>query len=115
MEAGLVRIVTMLVVALAAQTAAAASEDDRRESAFRGKRIAEANCATCHAIAQLDASPLPAAPPLREIGRTIPAERLRELLRGAVFADHAVMPDFEPDEEQADDIANYIRSIAEDR
>lgn len=106
--------IAMLVIAMAASTAAAA-DDDRRESAFRGKRIAEANCAACHAVAQFDASPLEAAPPLREIGRAIPPERLRQLLRGAVFADHAVMPDFEPDRQQADDLAAYMRDIAPDR
>lgn len=89
-----------------------ASANDDPESAFRGRRIAEANCAGCHALAQFDESTLQTAPPLRDIGRTIPANDLRRLLQGPVFLQHAVMPDFEPDPRQAADLAAYITDIA---
>jgi cytochrome c len=101
-----------ILLALAASLAAARGEDDR-ESAFRGKRLAEANCSGCHAIAQFDESPLRMAPPLRDIAGSNSASVLREKLRGAVFLEHAVMPDFEPSDEQADDLANHMLSIAE--
>lgn len=102
--------IAVMASALAGMQAAAAGDD--AESAFRGRRIAEANCAGCHALAQFDESTLPAAPPLREIGRTISAKELRELLRGPVFERHAAMPDFEPDARQARDLAAYIADIA---
>jgi cytochrome c len=90
----------------------AASAADDPESAFRGRRIAEANCASCHALSRVDESAMPAAPPLRQIGKAIPRGKLRQLLRGTVFLQHAAMPDFEPDQRQADDLAAYITDIA---
>jgi cytochrome c len=106
--------IAVLLAALGC-TVAVAAADDARERAFRGKRLAEANCATCHAIAQFDASSLRTAPPLRTLGRTIAFERLRAMLGGQVFLRHAVMPDFQPDTVQADDLATYMQSIASDR
>lgn len=103
--------IPLAILAMAVSVTAACA-DDERESAFRGKRIAEANCATCHAIAQFDGSPLPSAPPLREIGARFAFAELRVLLRGPVFLDHAEMPDFEPSQVQADDLATYMIDIA---
>jgi mono/diheme cytochrome c family protein len=105
---------TAVIVTLMLATIGAGAEDDA-ESAFRGRRLAEANCAVCHAIAQFDESTLAAAPPLREIGNRFALTELRFMLRGKVFLQHAVMPDFEPDDEQAADLANYIMSISENR
>ena len=93
-------------------SATLAYADDHRESAFRGKRIAEANCAICHALAQVDESTVPAAPPLRDLGASFSLVDLRQMLRGGVFLKHAIMPDFEPTPAQADDLATYIHSIA---
>jgi cytochrome c len=92
-----------------------ANAEDDLESAFRGKRLAEANCAGCHAIAQFDESTLGAAPPLREIGSRFSPKELRDMLSGKVFREHAMMPDFEPDHQQAADLANYILSISDNR
>ncbi len=85
--------------------------DDERESAFRGRRIAEANCGICHSLGRTDQSARRGAPPLREVGARVPYEELREMVGGPVFLEHAVMPDFRPDHQQADDLATYIRSI----
>lgn len=81
------------------------------ESAFRGKRLAEANCAECHAIAQVDESLHPAAPPFRLMARRRDLASLRTEMTGDLFLLHAVMPDFEPDAGQADDIVTYMESI----
>jgi mono/diheme cytochrome c family protein len=81
------------------------------ESAFRGKRLAEANCADCHAIAQVDESLDPAAPPFRAMAKRRDLATLRAELTGDLFLRHAVMPDFEPDAKQADDIVTYMQSI----
>jgi mono/diheme cytochrome c family protein len=100
--------VAVLIFAFAAQA-------DDAESAFRGKRLAEANCAGCHALAQHDKSTLAIAPPLREIGSRFAPKELRDMLHGKVFLEHAAMPDFEPDDGQAADLANSILSISENR
>lgn len=98
--------VLLLTVAVA-QPAAAFDP----ESAFRGKRLAEANCADCHAIAQVDESLDPAAPPFRAMARRRDLATLRTEMTGDLFLRHAVMPDFEPDAKQADDIVTYMESI----
>ncbi len=85
------------------------------ESEFRGRRIAEANCQTCHAIGQVDHGGNPAAPPFREMWRLPGYATLRADLLGQVFLRHAVMPDFEPTREQAADLADYIDSVRSDR
>jgi len=81
------------------------------ESAFRGKRLAEANCAGCHAIAQVDESLDPSAPPFRAMAQRRDLATLRIEMTGDLFLRHAVMPDFEPDAKQADDIVTYMESI----
>ncbi len=98
-----------LAVALAAGCGPALAGD--AESAFRGKRIAEANCSDCHAIAQFDVGANPKAPPFRKMGERRPLEGLREDIAGDLFLRHAVMPDFRPDAQQADDIVTYMESI----
>ena len=101
--------------ALFTQTSSAKADTASASDIEEGKKLFAANCATCHAIAQFDESTLATAPPFRIIGARTSRARLREMLGGRVFLDHAVMPDFEPDSEQADDLANYIASIASGR
>lgn len=98
----------LLFAMLALMRPAAAADP---ESAFRGKRLAEVNCADCHAIAQVDESLDPAAPPFRAMARRRDLATLRAEMTGDLFLRHAVMPDFEPDARQADDIVTYIESI----
>lgn len=83
------------------------------ESAFRGRRIAEANCAICHAIAQVDQSENPQAPPFRRLSRLASYRDLRLDLAGPLFLRHPAMPDFKPTREQVHDIVEYIESIQE--
>lgn len=86
---------------------------ERRESAFRGKRIAESECGTCHGIGRFDGSSIARAPPFRVIAGRISRGDLIEMLRGPVFLTHEIMPDFEPTTGQAADLAEYMLSIAE--
>ena len=98
----------LLLLTLAFAQPAAAFD---AESAFRGKRLAEANCADCHAIAQVDESLDPAAPPFRAMAQRRDLATLRTEMTGDLCLRHAVMPDFEPDAKQADDIVTYMESI----
>lgn len=99
-------LLTVLAAAVSAPAIAADSE-----SRFRGRRIAEANCAICHAIAQVDESENADAPPFRSLARLRPLAPLRREMAGELFLRHAVMPDFEPTPEQVDDIVDFIESI----
>jgi len=100
----------ILLTALAAAVAAPAIAADS-ESRFRGRRIAEANCAICHAIAQFDESENSHAPPFRSLALRRSLAPLRRELGGEMFLRHAVMPDFEPTPEQVEDIFDFIESI----
>lgn len=81
------------------------------ESEFRGRRLAEANCAPCHAIAPHGASVIGAAPPFRLLGRQLSLEKLRAEFLGDFFRRHPRMPGFEPTADQAGDIVDFIESI----
>lgn len=81
------------------------------ESEFRGRRLAETNCADCHAITRHDESANAAAPPFRHLARTRSLEALRADFLGDFFRRHPEMPEFEPTQGQADDIVDYIESI----
>ncbi|WP_187969210.1 c-type cytochrome [Aquibium microcysteis] len=100
----------MILASLALSGSAIAADP---ESAFRGKRLAEANCAECHAIAQVDQSLDPAAPPFRQMALRRNLATLRGEMTGDLFLRHAAMPDFEPDARQADDLVTYMESIQE--
>lgn len=102
---------TMLVTLAAAASVAVVAFAADRESEFRGRRIAEANCASCHAIALQDESALPDAPALRTIARSPSFARIRKELAGELFLRHPEMPDFAPSRDQANDIADFIESL----
>ena len=95
------------LIALLASQARAADP----ESEFRGRRLAEANCAHCHAIAFYDPSENTAAPPFRDLRRKISLASLRKQFAGDFFRRHPEMPDFEPTRDQIDDIVDFIESI----
>ncbi|MGB3391743.1 MAG: cytochrome c [Pseudaminobacter sp.] len=100
-----------LIVSIAAGIVSGAAFAADRESEFRGRRIAETNCAVCHAISLHDASEDPAAPAFRTLGMLRPFAELRRELAGDLFRRHPEMPDFEPTREQIDDIVDFIESI----
>jgi cytochrome c len=80
----------------------AISQPVRAENAdaAHGREIAEANCGRCHALGRTGDSPLPKAPPFRDLGKRYPVEQLAEALAEGMVTGHAEMPEiaFEPDE-----------------
>ena len=102
---------SLLILSITATVASVAAFAADRESEFRGRRIAEANCASCHAIALHDESAVPDAPAFRTIAELPSFARIRRELAGELFRRHPEMPDFEPSRDQADDIADYIESL----
>lgn len=108
MQGKMLRSVVLIPIALFAMCGPALSD---RESAFRGRRIAEANCAECHAIARYDPSEDPAAPPFRTLSKRPSFSTLRRSMSGPIFLRHAVMPDFEPTPGQVNDLVDFIEDI----
>lgn len=100
-------ILALTLLSVAGAPAAAADP----ESEFRGRRLAEANCAECHAISMLDRSENPKAPPFRSLPGARSLADLRADMAGDLFRRHPEMPDFEPAPQQLNDIVNFIGSI----
>jgi mono/diheme cytochrome c family protein len=101
-------ITSSIVVSVAAITLSATAYG---QDAGVGLRIAESECAGCHAVGKEGRSPLPAAPPFREFGRrwSIDQGAVGERISVA----HGDMPEFifEPDE--IADLVEYLLSVQE--
>ena len=102
----------VILVAIAAILFAAQAAAADRESEFRGRRLAEANCYGCHALALYDQSLDERAPPFRDLALRPDIEMLRQDMAGDLFLRHPQMPDFEPTPAQTDDLVDYIESLA---
>lgn len=83
-------------------------------SAERGAVFAQAQCSSCHAVGADGASPLAAAPPLREISRRYPVEQLAEAFAEGFVTTHSTMPEFVLDAGQNRDLIAYLASIQEE-
>ena len=83
-------------------------------SAERGAIFVRAQCSACHAVGDDGASPLAAAPPLREISRRYPVEQLEEAFAEGFVTTHSTMPEFVLDAGQNRDLIAYLASIQEE-
>jgi mono/diheme cytochrome c family protein len=75
----------------------------------RGLTFARANCARCHSIDKVTASPLKAAPPFRELHNRYPVETLEEALGEGIVTGHPNMPEFRLDPDQIGDLISYLK------
>ena len=78
----------------------------------RGATIARTDCARCHAVGRVGASPLREAPPFRELHTRYPVEDLAESLAEGIRTGHPGMPEFRFDSDQVDALIAYLRSLA---
>jgi len=81
------------------------------EPALDGHAILAKNCGRCHAVDRTGASPLPAAPPLREIYRQRPDERLELEFSEGMGSRHPDMPQIPFSAEEIAAILTYLQSI----
>ena len=77
----------------------------------RGFAFAQANCARCHAIGRVGASPLAIAPPFRTLHTRYPVEDLAESLAEGIVTGHPTMPEFQLDRAQISDLIAYLKSL----
>lgn len=96
----------LLSLAAGAMPAAAQSP-----AAQRGLTFVRANCASCHSIDKVSASPLKAAPPFRTLHRKYPVESLEEALAEGIVTGHPSMPEFQLDPGQVADVIAYLKSL----
>ena len=76
-----------------------------------GKTILEKNCGLCHSLAAEGASPLPQAPPLREVYLKYPIDQLDEGFAEGMGSKHRDMPQIQFSPEQVAAILSYLGSI----
>lgn len=100
-----------LIVLLVAVAVAAACTPAPDPQVAEGQRLAEANCASCHAIGRTGASPRPPAPPFRDLHRRYPVDQLAESLAEGIVTGHPEMPEVSFDRAQIEAFLAYLRSL----
>ncbi len=105
------RIATTLPILAALLIAWPAAAQALDPSAQRGETIARTNCARCHAIGRVGASPLADAPPFRELHRHYPVTDLAEALAEGITTGHPTMPEFRLDPDQAQALIAYLQTL----
>jgi mono/diheme cytochrome c family protein len=76
-----------------------------------GRALVEANCASCHAVGNDDASLHRNAPAFRDLDERFPIDALEETFVGTIDTGHPGMPVFVARQDQIDAIIAYIASI----
>jgi mono/diheme cytochrome c family protein len=79
--------------------------------AAAGKALLEAHCVKCHSIAATGESPLPKAPPLRQVYLKYPIEQLEEGFAEGMGSRHRDMPQIQFSPDQVEAILTYLGSI----
>jgi mono/diheme cytochrome c family protein len=102
----------MRAVALALVALLGTDNGSPPSTAARGERLVDLECGACHAVRRDDASPLPAAPPLRAVFGTYPPAYLAEALAEGIVVGHARMPEFRFAPGEIDAIVAYLDQLA---
>lgn len=97
----------LLALLLSALPATAQAADD----AAHGRQLAEANCTQCHAIGGTGESPLPPAPPFRDIAGFYDRMDLIDGFMEGLSTHDPRMPDWQMTIEQAEDLAAYVMTL----
>ena len=79
--------------------------------ATEGKALLETNCGRCHVLEATGTSPLPQAPPLREVYLKYPIDQLEEGFAEGMGSRHRDMPQIQFTDDQVAAILNYLGSI----
>jgi mono/diheme cytochrome c family protein len=100
----------VVFVALLVGSAGGALAADVTDAAA-GKALLEAHCVKCHSIAATGESPLPKAPPLRQVYLKYPIEQLEEGFAEGMGSRHRDMPQIQFSPDQVEAILTYLGSI----
>jgi mono/diheme cytochrome c family protein len=93
----------LVLLLLAAAPPAHASET--------GRQLIQKNCGSCHAVGLEDRSPLPVAPPFRDVAKRYPPDNLAEALAEGIVTGHEGMPEFVFEPVQIVAIVDYLKSL----
>ncbi|WP_414978050.1 c-type cytochrome [Brevundimonas sp.] len=92
-----------------------AADQTRLEAVERGRVFAVTACSGCHAIGRDDASPLAAAPPLRDIAARRAPESLADGFADGLVTSHPAMPDYVFRASEIDDLMAWLETLSQDR
>lgn len=113
------RVLAALFFSLAIAACATPTEPEATGPASaavaEGQRLAEINCARCHAIGARGDSRHPMAPPFRTLSRNYPVNSLEEAFAEGILVGHRDMPPFEFTPDQIDMLVAYLSSVQEQR
>tara|TARA_R110002124_G_scaffold118016_1_gene275223 strand:- start:18223 stop:18633 length:411 start_codon:yes stop_codon:yes gene_type:complete len=87
------------------------SGQTRMDAARRGQAFAVTACSGCHAIGRADASPLAAAPPLRDIVVRRDPESLSDGFADGLVTSHPAMPDYVFRASEIDDLMAWLETL----
>lgn len=90
---------------------ASAPQPAHLDDPAEGRRLAEAACASCHAIGRLDTSPNIKAPALRDVLTWYPADMLVSDLANAKSIGWHEMPVFYLGEHEPKDLVAYLKTL----
>jgi len=100
-----------LALAACAQTQAETPRVASSDQVATGRAIAQAECASCHAVGETGASPLPDAPAFRHIRARYRFDVLAEELRAGIHVGDARMPAFDLSVQQIDALIAYLGAL----
>jgi cytochrome c len=103
-QAGWLAIVLGAILLEASQPVLAEQSPAER----RGMRFVRLQCARCHAIDKVGESPLAIAPPFRTLHLRYPVADLQRPLSQGI---HPIMPRFQLEPSQVEDIMSYLKTL----
>lgn len=78
---------------------------------IEGRRIMDANCASCHRVAETDLARHPEAPSFTEIAQRYPPSALDEALAEGIMVGHLDMPTFEFTPHEINMLIQFLESL----
>jgi mono/diheme cytochrome c family protein len=103
----------LLLAGAAALLSVMGAASAQNPAAQRGLTFVRANCARCHAIDKMSASPLAIAPPFRTLHKKYPIENLEEAMAEGITTGHPTMPEFRLDPGQIADVLAFLKTLEE--
>jgi len=102
-----------IALAFAVAVAAFAARAEPLDPVEHGRLLVRQNCSKTHAVGRRGASPQPAAPPFRILGRSFELDDFPQRLMRGLSAMHPDMPEVRFTEDDARDVRAYLRTIQE--
>jgi cytochrome c len=109
LPAGITLAAALAILAFAPSPAK--SDEVLSPPAQRGLVLVRADCAKCHSVERIGASPLKIAPAFRTLHLRYRVEDLQESLAEGIITGHPTMPEFRFDPGQVGDVIAYLKSL----